>query len=284
MPSRRAATHVIAGALLALLASPALAQDPLAQDPLAQGPLAQGPLAQGPLAQGPLAQGLDAADRAYDEGRVALARDAYTAALRSGSLDPAELVRAYVRLGILAALEGDTEGFERRVAFALALDPVRDAPEELSPELRARFEAIREARDGRRAALTIERDRGVIVIDVSDAPEGLAHAVDVRGSAGFEQRLAWEGTALRVTPPPGALPIEALLLDAHGNRLARAGARLEAVAAITTAPAPADTGARNLLESPWLWIVVAAIVIGIGVAVGVSASGDRFVLEPPVIR
>lgn len=247
----------IAGALLAgvLLPSPALAQ-----------------------------AGLHAADRAYEEGRVAPARDAYEAALRSGALDPAELVRAHLRLGILAALEGDTEGFERRSALALALDPVRDAPEELPPELRARFEAIRDARAGRRATVTIDRDRAAIRIDVRDAPEGLAHRIDIRGGDGFGQQLAWEGTPLRITPPLSALPIEALLLDAHGNRLARAGARLEAVASITTAPAPAETGARNLLESPWLWIVVAAIVIGIGVAVGVSASGDRFLLEPPVIR
>jgi hypothetical protein len=261
----RVGAALLAGALRVAIAGALLAGASMVSPALAQG-------------------GLDAADRAYEEGEVASARDAYETALRSGSLDPAELVRAHLRLGILAALEGDTEGFERRSAFALALDPVRDAPEELAPELRARFEALRDARAGRRATLTIDRDRAAIRIDVRDAPEGLAHRVDVRGGDGFEQQLAWEGTPLRITPPPSALPIEALLLDAHGNRLARAGARLEAVAAITTAPAPAETGARNLLESPWLWVVVAAIVIGIGVAVGVSASGDRFLLEPPVIR
>ena len=99
----RVGAALLAGALRVAIAGVLLAGASMVSPALAQG-------------------GLDAADRAYEEGEVASARDAYETALRSGSLDPAELVRAHLRLGILAALEGDTEGFERRSAFALALD------------------------------------------------------------------------------------------------------------------------------------------------------------------
>lgn len=235
-----------------------------------------------------LAQGaLEAAGRAYDEGRIEEAARAYRDALESGSLEPAGLVRAHLRLGILAALEGDAASTDRSFEIALALDPIRDAPDELSPELRARFDALRAARGGRRVTLVIERVDGGIMLGVRDAPEGLARTIEVRGGGGFEARVAWEGAPIRVDPPVEALPIEAALFDAHGNRIARAGARLDgAVAAVATAASARgqEGPGRNLLESPWLWIVVGAIVIGIGVTVGVSASGDRYVLDPPVIR
>lgn len=229
---------------------------------------------------------LAGADRAYDEGRLRDAAVAYDDALAAGGLDPARLVRAHLRLGVLSALGGELDRTERHFAAALALDPTRDAPEELSPELRARFEALREARGGRRLSLSLEREDGAIVITVRDAPEGLARTLEAAGGT-WRERVEWTGAPLRLEPPPEALPIEAVLFDAHGNRLARAGART-APAALVEASAPLApgeaTGGRNLLESPWLWVAVGAILIGIGVAIAVSASGDRYLLQPPVVR
>lgn len=237
------------------------------------------------LGQPALAQdALEAAGRAYDEGRLEEATRAYREAVRSGALDSSELVRAHLRLGILAALAGALDETERSFTIALALDPIRETPEELSPELRARFEALCESREGRRVTVAISRVDGAIAFEVRDAPEGLARTIEVRGGEGFVARVPYEGAPVHLEPPPGALPIEATLLDQHGNRIARAGARLDAVAVTATRPAPEEPPTRNLLESPWLWIVVGAIVIGIGVTVGVSASGDRYLLQPPVIR
>lgn len=229
---------------------------------------------------------LAAADRAYDDGRLREAAVAYDDAIASGGLDPARLVRAHLRLGVLSALGGELRRTEGHFAAALALDPTGDAPAELSPELRARFEALREARGGRRLSLSIAREEAAIVITVRDAPEGLARTIEAAGGA-WRERVEWTGEPIRLEPPPEALPIEAVLLDAHGNRLARAGARTTS-AALVEASEPAApegvTGGRNLLESPWLWVAVGAILIGIGVAIAVSASGDRYLLQPPVVR
>lgn len=226
---------------------------------------------------------LDAADRAYDEGRIADARRAYEEALELGTLEPSLLVRAYVRLGILAALAGEDALSQRYFEHALALDPVRDTPEELSPRLRARFEVLRAARGGQRVVLAIDEADDALVLSVRHAPVGLAHGLVVRGAGGFERREAWQGRPVRIEVPDRAGPIEAQLLDVHGNRLARAGARLAPVLAVTLPEEPERRG-RNLLESPWLWVAVGAIVIGIGVTIGVGASGDRYRLEAPVVR
>lgn len=229
---------------------------------------------------------LAAADRAYEEGRLREAARAYDDAVRGGGLEPADLVRAHTRLGVLRAMAGDGAGAERHFAIALALDPARDAPEELDPELRARFEAVREARDGRRVALAIDAREGALFVEVRDAPRGLALAVQIEG-ASFRERHAWNGAPVRVEPPPGSLPIEAVLLDGHGNRLARAGARSTPAVLTSTdgAGAPAEArGGHGLLESPWLWVAVGAIVIGVGVGVAVTASGDRYLLQAPVVR
>ncbi len=237
------------------------------------------------LAQAPLAD----ADRAYDDGRLGEAAHAYDDALATGALDPALLTRAHVRLGVLAALEGEDEATDRHFAIALALDPVRDAPEELTPELRARFDALREARDGHRLTLAIEMEDEGMHLVVRDAPPDLVQTIVVRGGHGWERRFPWSGEPITIDPPPEAMPVEAFALDAHGNRLARAGARIEVPvvlgepAPLTQPPANGD-GGRNLIESPWLWIVVGTIVIGAAVAVGVSASGDRYTLDPPVVR
>ncbi len=227
---------------------------------------------------------LAAADRAYDDGHLQEAAREYGDALATGALDPAALVRAHVRLGVLAALEGDTAAMERHFTVALALDPVRDAPEELSPDLAARFDTLRDAREGRRLALAIDRtDAAGLQLEVRDAPEGLVRTIVVRGGGDWERRFAWEGEPIAIDPPAVALPVEADALDAQGNRLARAGARIAAPVIVRVeepieAPRPGD-GARNLIESPWLWVVVGAVILGVAVAVGVSASGDRYLLE-----
>jgi hypothetical protein len=234
------------------------------------------------LASGARAQSLADADRAYRTGRFEQAARGYEQAIAAGSLEPSDLVRAHEQLALVAVLNGDAARAEESFAIVLALDPARPAPAELPPEWRERFEAWRTERGGRRLTLSLERAADAFVLGVHDAPDALARTIEVRGEGHFRQRLAWDGQPLRIEPPPTALPLSAVVLDAHGNRLARAGVRPIAAASITQ-PATQVAG-RSLLESPWLWIAVALVVIGASVAIGVSASGDRYILGPPVIR
>jgi hypothetical protein len=87
-----------------------------------------------------------------------------------------------------------------------------------------------------------------------------------------------------MSPPASALPIEVYLLDPHGNRVARAGiAPIETPEPIRE-PAPPQQAGDDLIESPWLWLGVGLVVGGIAIAIGFSASGDRYLLDSPVIR
>jgi hypothetical protein len=213
---------------------------------------------------------LEDADRAYDEGRIADAQSAYDDALATGELAPPELARVHLRLGTIAGLDGDAEGVDRHFAIALAIDPALAAPPELSAALRSRFEALR----GPATRVRVARDGAAHELSVEGAPAGLVLTVEARGT-GWSRRFPWQGEPIRVSPPDGALPIEVLVLDPQGNRVAQSGA------AAPVAPAPAE----NLLESPWLWVGVGAVVLAlVGVLIGVSASGDRYVLGAPVIR
>jgi hypothetical protein len=59
--------------------------------------------------------------------------------------------------------------------------------------------------------------------------------------------------------------------------------RLEPTVGLEESGEPA-AGGPSLVENPWLWVVVGVVVLGVGLAVGVSASGERFVLDAPVVR
>jgi hypothetical protein len=223
------------------------------------------------------------ADREYAAGHFDEAAVRYEAAVASGGLEPAELIRAHERLGLVSVLRGESESAENHFRMVLALDPTRATPAELPEEWRARYAAIRAAREGRRITLVLERDGGSFVLTARDAPADSAYTIQVRGRGGWVHRAPVEEEPLRIEPPPDALPLAAVLLDANGNRLARAGVRPIAASSIEPVrPEPAH--GRSLLESPWLWIAVALVIIGVGVGIGVSASGDRYLLGAPVIR
>lgn len=243
-------------------------------------------LAPSAFAQGP---SLAEAARAFEEGRFAEAGRAYADALAEPGHEPAELLQIHLRLGIIAALGGDDPAIH--FAIALALDPVLDPPVELSPELRARFEALREAREGRRLSVRIEEHEARRTVSVHDAPGGLVVALRVRGAGGYERRVPWAGAPIELSAPP---PFWIEALDAHGGVLARAGdwqSTLSPAAAAATAqrtppeatPAP-PAREPSLIESPWLWIAVAIVVTGVAVAIAFSASGDRWTLGAPILR
>jgi len=176
---------------------------------------------------------LEAADVAYARGALGEAGRGYEDALATGSLGPAQLVRAHLRLGVLAALGAEDARAERHFRAALALDPLVEVPDELNLDWRARFEALRRARGGRplRVVQSVEERR--VVLSVRDAPPGLARTLEVRAGA-WGRRFPWEGRPIPVTPPEA--PVQAVVLDAYGNRLASAPAGGEAQAASRTVP------------------------------------------------
>ncbi|HJL18551.1 MAG TPA: hypothetical protein RMH99_23020 [Sandaracinaceae bacterium LLY-WYZ-13_1] len=250
--------------------------------------------AQGSPREGPLR----AAEAAYAQGRLAEAGVAYEAAIAAGRLERDGLVRAHLRLGLLARLGAEDDRARRHFVVALALRPDVPAPEALDAE--AGFEALRRARDGERLRAVLETSdpSEPVRVDVRGAPEGLVRTVELSGRGGFARRLRWTGRPLAVEAPAAARPLFVRVLDAHGNRLAEAGTppapeapgapsseRPSSVREPTAEPVgPDDDEGPSLIESPWLWIAVGLVAVGAGVAIGVSASGDRFVLDAPVVR
>jgi tetratricopeptide (TPR) repeat protein len=254
---------------------------------LALGPLLG--LAVGLCAAPAAAQAAAAADAAYAEGRLSDARDAYARALAAGALEADALVHVHLRLGALAALGQEEARAARHFAAALALAPDAAAPDGLDAEAREAFAAIRHARQGARLRAVVEgADAPAPVrIDVREAPPGLVHALEVRGRGGFSRRLAFRGDAVALDAPAAARPLTVRVLDAHGNVLARAGAPAPDAPPPSEAPPeppPEPEADAGLVESPWFWVVVGAVVLGVGLAVGLGASGERYVLDAPVVR
>jgi hypothetical protein len=210
----------------------------------------------------------------------------YLAALSTGELDAREVARMHAALGVIAAMDHTFERADAHFHAAAALDPAVELTGAIDEGVRERFETIRRARGGLRIALSAERDGSQIVLTARHVPADLALAIEVRAGETWHRRFPWEGRPLRVEPPAHA--VEVALLDAYGNRIAMASVEAARPAVL---PAPAlEEPLRErppeieFLESPWLWIGAALVVIGIGVLVGFTASGDRFVVGPPVVR
>ena len=157
---------------------------------------------------------LEDAERAEREGRLIDTDQAYRSALDAGGLAASDAARAHLRLGVLArALGADPSEAARHFAIALAIDPTLDAPAELPPEERARFESQRgvpyrivESFDGRELRL-----------EATGEP-AIARAIRVRIEGSVRELALVAGSAV-VVPPNGTPSVEATMLDEHGNAL-----------------------------------------------------------------
>ena len=181
----------------------------------------------------PLAEGLELFERLH----MMEARDALERALRVEGRSPSELAEIYLRLGIIAAADGDLESAERSFLRLLAVDPEARLPPGMSPSVAGAFDRARAAWDG--AELHLE-ELAPPALDGEEVALRLAGRED-RASMVLALRLAWRlageeeyrvTTALGLGPHrftlDGARPVQSIeyhaaLLGDHQSVLARLG-------------------------------------------------------------
>lgn len=229
----------------------------------------------------------------YRRGRVSEAIAALQA-LAESPVDRDTLAQAYLHLGLLRAAMGDEDTARRDFAIALAIDPTLAPPPELGPSLRPLFDSARSAvGEGARLRLDApeeapEGEPLTVGIETQEAPAGLvaAHRLRVVPGEGEPLVLRREGSSRAELRVPAAalrapgVQLEAEALTLHGAVIAQTSRALRVSIAPPSAAALAlpepgedrDTSSGNVLEEPWLWIVVGAVVIGAGVGIGVGVA------------
>ena len=225
---------------------------------------------------------LELAEQAYLQIDFAETLEHATAAIESGTLTSAQLVRAYQLVGIAAAaLEQEEESRDAYIRM-LALDPSREVDRNLAPRLRSPFLEARgywTARSDRlEANVGLDREEGALTVRFSD-PLDMAQLVvvwaRVAGSAEWEQvrRPAADSISIPLEGAADAGRIEyaVAVLDFHGNRLIEVGTpndpRSIGEAQLTDAPpiVAEDEEGGGVLSSPVFWVVAGAVIVGAGV-------------------
>ena len=226
---------------------------------------------------------LERAEEAYLRIDFAATLEHATAALESGELSPAQVVRGYQLVGIAAAaLERDEESRDAYIRM-LAVDPAREVDRNLAPRLRSPFLEARgywTARSDRlEAVVGLDREEGALIVRFGD-PLSMAQLVvvwaRVAGSAEWNQvrRPAAASIAIPLEGAGDAGRVEYALavLDFHGNRLIELGTpndpRSIGEAQVTTeGPLDDDRGEEggSVLGSPVFWGIAAVVLVGAGV-------------------
>jgi len=251
---------------------------------------------------------LDEAVAAYEAGNIEVATTLFRAAEQSSRARPADLQRIHRYLGLIHTIIGEAEAAERSFAIALALDPAAEAPAELAPEQRARFEEIRAA--SHRLEVNVEtvgvasneRD-STLRLTVPNAPPGVV--AQFRASAAPSSGgQPW--TATIDAAEAGELSIPAMAwrsaeqldvtveaLNEHGGVLRSAETRLShqrgaapEAALVGDGAARSDEGG-SVVEETWFWVVIGLIVAGgaaAGVGVALTVGPESYVLEAPTIQ
>ena len=217
---------------------------------------------------------LERAERAYRDIDFMVAADSAREALESGSLSPAEVIRAYEILGTSSAALGDDERAGDSFLRMLVLDPSKEV-RELSPSLRAPYLEAR----GRVSALSkpfevevgISRPSSAVVVRISD-PIGIATRVVVQSRSGGEGEFVEEefeaAGQLRQSLPgiaeTGWAETAVEVRDQYGNRIRVIGTANQP---ITVGEPIVRIEGRPAWKSPWLWTSLSLILLG-GAGVG----------------
>ena len=236
-----------------------------------------------PPALPPLAQ----AEQAYLDVDFSAALVAAQAALREGGHTPEELVRIYQLLGVCSASEGLAERARDYFLRMLAINPETELDDTVPPRLRAPFleaRGIVTARPQRLGAeVGIARAQSAVHISLVDPFQmGQTLIVHARIEGGLEFTTSEErpraSLDVRLAGSDSADRIEYWLelKDPFGNQVLVMGSEFEprVVGRMSVAGAGAATNTGgNVLEEPWLWIVVGVVVVGGAVTAGVL--GDQ---------
>lgn len=193
------------------------------------------------------AQSLADADAAFGRGEIDAAQQAYQAALQSGGLTGEDLVRAYLRAGVLAMWTGDEAESERNLRWALTLDPQLAPPPELSPAQQSAFTELRTA-VAQADALAIEisgtdeRSASVRVAAPSFAGLRVRAEATAEGASRPWSQIREAEPELELEVPATAwgaaltADVQVALLDPYGNTLRTAQTTLRRVASPADAP------------------------------------------------
>ena len=240
---------------------------------------------------------LASADAAYASERWAEAGRAYEDALASGGLERQAWVRAHVRLARVSLEGAQPTAARRHLEWALAVEPSLEPPPDwpadaaaLFTDTRERRRALPEAERMLSASLTVGAPGAPVQIELHGAPAGLVQTITVTG-AELSRTIAYGGQPLVLRLPAETAPWFVRALDAAGNVLTTAGvpAASQAIAPETaleppTPLEPTPAVEPDLVENPWLWVVVGLLAVGIGVVVGLTAFEERTALGVPVLR
>ena len=229
----------------------------------------------------PLADGLELFERLH----MMEARDAFERALRVEGRTPSELADIYLRLGIIAAADGDLDAAERSFLRLLAVDSEARLPPGMSPSVAAAFERARTVWDA--AELNLAEVEPPALGEDDRVGVTLAGRED-RASMVLALRLFWRprgeeayrtATALGLGPhrftlggvgPGAVVEYHAALLGDHQAVLARLGTPVSPRrATVLREPAP-----LAWYERWYVWAGAGVVAVGATIAILVLLSPE----------
>lgn len=222
---------------------------------------------------------LDQAQQAIDGVDYDAAKGLVDKAITAGALEPADLARAHMLAGEVAAALGDDATARDHFVRWLLLDPDAALPDGVSPKIAEPFAAAKE-QAGTLGAMTIavrvERSHGKVhvFLDARD-PLNLIAGLRVRRDDG---RAAQEqGTSVEL-PADDAEPVTltVLVLDEHDDQIAVKTVTAEASA--TPTPATPHHGWPAIVRWP-TWTALAVVGGGVGGYFAWQTSKDHEALD-----
>lgn len=242
------------------------------------------------------------AEQAFD----ALEFDTASAGFRDALRQPGtreERVRAWRGLALSEAFMGEAAAAQSAFESLLAIEPNAEVSRALGPKVRQPFEAAREAMQGRRSRLKLNRtkDGRVVALLEQARPVASELVLYVRqpGDSKFSQvRGRASGPVSTAASPVRSVDAYAVAMDAGGGTLFEAGSArapvhfeaTEALLPVASAGEPGDEDEAEV-EAPregggrvWPWVLAGAGVVAGGVVAGVLLSQPQPLSLPPADR
>ena len=213
------------------------------------------------------------AQQAIDDIDYATARKLTEQALASGTLEAADVARAHLLAGEVAAALGDADAAHDHFEKALLLAPDAQLPGGLSPKITQPFATAQtdvKQLGSARFDVSLERGNGKVIVTLAGDPLHMAARMRVRMNGGSEL----DGSAPRLELPADdklAITATITVLDDHGNQLARRDGGA-AVAIESSADTPHRYRTEHSLPAVVRWPTWAAITVIAGGTCGYFSS------------